>query len=52
MMSTNVSGSDEGSSADEDMLSVLDYLSYLQTGATRNPNSGNDIKVWIMKYND
>lgn len=40
-MSTNIS-------EDTDLMIVLDELADSTTPAKRNPNSGNDIKVWIM----
>lgn len=40
MLSTNIS--------DNDLLSILDELADTATTAKRNPNSGNEIKVWVM----
>lgn len=48
VMSTNVTGQDEGHLADEDMLSVLDSMAHKTSDAMRNPNSDRNIKVWIL----
>lgn len=50
LMSTNVTGTDDGSEADEDMLMVLDELAHRTSDTMLNPNSGRNIRVWIMQY--
>lgn len=48
VMSTNVTGEDEGILADSDLLEVLDALADTTTNQRENPNSGRNIKVWVL----
>lgn len=49
LLSTNVTGEDNGHQADEDMLRVLDEITEVKTPAVLNPNSDRNIKVWVLQ---
>ncbi len=49
LLSTNTTGADSGHEADIDMLSVLDEIAHTTTEEKENPNSGRNIKVWVLQ---
>lgn len=50
LLSTNVTGEDNGHQADEDMLRVLDEITEVKTPSVLNPNSDRNIKVWVLQH--
>lgn len=49
ILSTNTSGTDNRTEADEDMLSILDNIAISNTPSLVNPNTGREIKVWVLQ---